>query len=222
MSPIEPSTSSTAAAAPSGETLDGGSWRVAAKGAFAGIRITTVLHPAVRLALADGAGIQQHLDCPALQRPDRGPPLLHHQHREASCAKKDTASPASPIRNVEPRICTASSGYQNGVHLVPNALYRLDNTVEPTVRAEHCWQETQEEAARVVFTGYLTQEAVCVLRKPMSRAGQSGKDNTCKCLHTRSIVTCLLFPRGAAVGTRSGQGLGVEADDGCCSGYLWY
>ncbi len=139
-----------------------------------------------------------------------------------SCAKKDTASPASPIRNVEPRICTASSGYQNGVHFVPNALYRLDNTVEPTVRAEHCWQETQEEAARVVFTGYLTQEAVCVLRKPMSRAGQSGKDNTCKCLHTRSIVTCLLLPRGAAVGTRSGQGLGVEADDGCCSGYLWY
>ena len=59
-----------------------------------------------------------------------------------SCAKKDTASPASPIRNVEPRICTASSGYQNGVHLVPNALYRLDNTVEPTVRAEHCRQET--------------------------------------------------------------------------------
>jgi hypothetical protein len=131
-----------------------------------------------------------------------------------SCAKKDTASLASPIRNVEPRICTASSGYQNGVHLVPNALYRLDNTVEPTVRAEHCRQETQEEAARVVFTGYLTQEAVCVLQKPMSRAGQSGKDNTCKCLHTRSIVTCLLFPRGAAVGTRSGQGLGVEADDG--------
>src|ERR1700726_3900610 len=52
-------------------------------GAFAGIRITTVLHPAVLLALADGAGIQQHRDRPALQRPDRGPPLLHHQDREA-------------------------------------------------------------------------------------------------------------------------------------------
>src|ERR1700738_2404370 len=99
MSPIEPSTPSTAAAASSGETPDGGSWRAAARGAFAGIRITTVLHPAVLLALADGAGIQQHRDRPALQRPDRGPPLLHHQHREASCAKKDTASPASPIRN---------------------------------------------------------------------------------------------------------------------------
>jgi hypothetical protein len=83
MSPIEPSTSSTAAAASSGETPDGGSWRAAARGAFAGIRITTVLHPAVLLALADGAGIQQHRDRPALQRPDRGPPLLHHQHREA-------------------------------------------------------------------------------------------------------------------------------------------
>src|SRR5258706_8288779 len=83
MSPIEPSTSSTAAAASSGETPDGGSWGAAARGAFAGIRITTVLHPAVLLALADGAGIQQHRDCPALQRPDRGPPLLHHQHREA-------------------------------------------------------------------------------------------------------------------------------------------
>jgi hypothetical protein len=173
MSPIEPSTSSTAAVASSGETPDGGSWRAAARGAFAGIRITTVLHPAVLLALADGAGIQQHRDRPALQRPDRGPPLLHHQHREASCAKKDTASPASPIRNVEPRICTASSGYQNGVHLVPNALYRLDNTAEPTVRAEHCWQETQEEAARVVFTGYLTQEACENRRVALARAART-------------------------------------------------
>jgi hypothetical protein len=47
---------------------------------------------------------------------------------------------------------------------------------------------------------------VCVLRNPMSHAGQSGKDNTCKCLHARSIVTCLLLLRGAAAGTRSGHG----------------
>ena len=222
MSPIEPSTSSTGEAVSFGETPDGGSWRAAARGASAGIRITTVLHPAVLLALADGAGIQQHRDRPALQRPVAGRRSFIIRIEKPSCAKNDTASPASPIRNVEPRICTASSGYHNGVHLVPNALYRIDNTAEPTVRAEHCRQETQEEAARVVFTGYLTQEAVCVLRKPMSCADQSGKDNTCKCPHTRSIVTCSLFPRGAAVGTRSGQGLGVEADDGCCSGYLWY
>src|ERR1700682_1580339 len=54
--------------------------------------------------------------------------------------------------------------FQNAVHLVPNALSRLDNTAEFAVRAEHCRQETQEEAARVVVTGYFTQEAVCVLR----------------------------------------------------------
>ena len=62
-------------------------------------------------------------------------------------------------------------------------------------------KKPEEEAARVVFTGYLTQKAECVLRKPMSCAGQSGKDNTCKCPHTRSIVTCLLFPHGAARGS---------------------
>src|ERR1700726_2826354 len=172
MSPIEPSTSSTAAAASSGETPDGGSWRAAARArSRASGSPQSFIQPCSSHSRMAPASSNTEIAQPCSVR-IAGRRSFIIRIEKPSCAKNDTASPASPIRNVEPRICTASSGYHNGVHLVPNALYRLDNTVEPTVRAEHCRQETQEEAARVVFTGYLTQEAVCVLRKPVSRAGQ--------------------------------------------------
>ncbi|BAC49515.1 blr4250 [Bradyrhizobium diazoefficiens USDA 110] len=48
--------------------------------------IGPILHPAVRLALADSAGFVQHGDRPAAQRPDRRwSCLLRHQHRNGSC-----------------------------------------------------------------------------------------------------------------------------------------
>ena len=206
MSPIEPSTSSTAEAASFGETPDGGSWRAAAGGASAAIRITTVLHPAVLLALADGAGIQQHRDRPALQRPDRRPPLLHHQDREAFLRQEGycVAGFSDPERRTE---------NLHGLFRVPEwSPPRSECTLPPR---QHCRAHRPRRtllarnpgrAARVVFTGYLTQEAMCVLRKPMSRAGQGGKRNTCKCLHTRSIVTCLLLPRGATAGDKKRPG----------------
>jgi hypothetical protein len=48
------------------------------KGAIAGVRIGTVPHPAMLLAFADGAGLQQNRPCPAFNRPKGGPPFLHH------------------------------------------------------------------------------------------------------------------------------------------------
>src|SRR5260221_8679715 len=45
---------------------------------------------------ADGAGLLQHRDGPAAQRPDRGPPFLHHQHRDRSCAETNPYGP-SPV-----------------------------------------------------------------------------------------------------------------------------
>ena len=85
VSPIESSTSRTSATASSGETPDGGSRRACREGAFAGVRVGAVLHPAVLLALADGAGFLQNTDRPAAQCPDRRPPFLRHQHRDRSC-----------------------------------------------------------------------------------------------------------------------------------------
>jgi hypothetical protein len=49
--------------------------------------ICTVLHPAVVLALTDGAPLLQHRDCPAVQRPDGRSPFVHHQHRDHSCRR---------------------------------------------------------------------------------------------------------------------------------------
>jgi hypothetical protein len=46
------------------------------EGPFASVRIGAVLHPAVLLALTDGAGFLQHADRPAAQRPDRESPSL--------------------------------------------------------------------------------------------------------------------------------------------------
>jgi len=51
--------------------------------ALASMRIGAVLHPAVFIALTDRAGFQQHASCPSFHRPEGGPPLLHHQHRDA-------------------------------------------------------------------------------------------------------------------------------------------
>jgi hypothetical protein len=61
VSPVEPSTSSIAASD--------------SDGALVSMRIGSVCHPAVLLAFADGAGLEQDVDRPALQGPDRGPPL---------------------------------------------------------------------------------------------------------------------------------------------------
>jgi hypothetical protein len=51
------------------------------EGALVGVWIGAVLHPAVLLALANGAGVLQHGDRPSTQRADRRSPLFHHQHR---------------------------------------------------------------------------------------------------------------------------------------------
>jgi hypothetical protein len=42
------------------------------EGALARVRISAVLHPAVLLAPADRAGLEQQGDCPSPQRADRG------------------------------------------------------------------------------------------------------------------------------------------------------
>jgi hypothetical protein len=49
------------------------------------VGIGTVLHPAVLLVLTDGAGVLQHQDRLAAQRPNRWSPFLGHQHRDRSC-----------------------------------------------------------------------------------------------------------------------------------------
>jgi hypothetical protein len=58
------------------------------KGALAGMRIAAVPHPAVLLAFADSAGVEQNRPGPSLKRPEGGPPFLHHQHRNHSCARR--------------------------------------------------------------------------------------------------------------------------------------
>ena len=61
-------------------------WRIPAgcvKRALAGMRIGAVLHPAVLIALSDGAGLLQQSDRPSAQRADRRSPFSsqHHDHR---------------------------------------------------------------------------------------------------------------------------------------------
>jgi riboflavin biosynthesis pyrimidine reductase len=46
------------------------------KGALVGMGIATVPHPAMLLAFADGAGLEQNQPRPSFDRPERGPPLL--------------------------------------------------------------------------------------------------------------------------------------------------
>src|SRR6516225_8492148 len=73
-------------------------WRIQAgniERTLAGIRIAAVYHPSVFLAFANGASFLQHRDRPALQRPDRRPPLLHHQHRDRSCAETNPFGPSA-------------------------------------------------------------------------------------------------------------------------------
>src|SRR5450631_152245 len=62
----------------SGESTGG------AKGALAGMGIAAVPHPAVLLASADSAGIEQNRPSPSFDRPECRPPFLHHQHRNNS------------------------------------------------------------------------------------------------------------------------------------------
>jgi hypothetical protein len=62
--------------------------------------------------------------------------------------------------------------FQNGVHLVPNALYRLDNTAEP---AAPNIAGKKPRKRRPAFTGDFTQEAVCVLRNPMSTLARAAR-----------------------------------------------
>src|SRR5258708_37184669 len=55
---------------------------------LAGVRVGAVLHPAVLLALADGASLLQHRDGPAAPSRERRSPLLCHQHPARSCRKE--------------------------------------------------------------------------------------------------------------------------------------
>jgi hypothetical protein len=50
------------------------------EGALASVRIAAVLHPTVRLAFADGAGLLQHGDCPTSQRSGGRSSFSRHQH----------------------------------------------------------------------------------------------------------------------------------------------
>ena len=59
--------------------------RAMSNSALARVRIGSVLHPAVVLALADRACIVQNADRPSAQGPDRWPRPLRHQHRDCSC-----------------------------------------------------------------------------------------------------------------------------------------
>jgi hypothetical protein len=44
------------------------------------MRIGAILHPTVRLALADGARFLEHVDRPSAQRPYRRPSFTRYQH----------------------------------------------------------------------------------------------------------------------------------------------
>src|SRR4051812_32508988 len=52
------------------------------QGAVSSMRVSTVLHPAVLLALANSAGFVQHRKRPSAKRSDR-PTSNHHQHRRS-------------------------------------------------------------------------------------------------------------------------------------------
>src|ERR1700730_7387253 len=49
------------------------------------MRIGAVPHPAVLLAFTDRAGIEQNRPRPSLDRPERGPAILGHQHQIIPC-----------------------------------------------------------------------------------------------------------------------------------------
>jgi hypothetical protein len=72
-----------------------------------------------------------------------------------------------------------------------------------------------------VFTGYLTQEAVCLAKTDESRwperQGQYLQMSSYKQYRDMFAITAW-----RSCGDKKRLGLGVEADDGCCSGYLWY
>jgi hypothetical protein len=82
VSPIESSTSRTAATTSSGETPNGGSWRAMTRARSRACGSARSCIQLVLVALTDRARLLQHRDRPAPQRPDRGPPFLRHQHRE--------------------------------------------------------------------------------------------------------------------------------------------
>ena len=64
---------------------------------IAGMRISAVPYPAVFLAFADSAGLEQHRPRPSFDRPRSGSPFLHHQHRNHSCAAQDESFARVPV-----------------------------------------------------------------------------------------------------------------------------
>src|SRR5450631_2333787 len=59
------------------------------KSTLAGMRVGAVPHPAVLLAFADGADLDQNRPRPSFDRAERERPFLHHQHRNRSCSTGD-------------------------------------------------------------------------------------------------------------------------------------
>ena len=60
------------------------------------MRIGAILCPTVLFAFVNGTCLQQQVDSPSAQRPDRGASFLGHRHREHSCRTDPSALPLVP------------------------------------------------------------------------------------------------------------------------------